>query len=504
MLQLTNALMARLLIALFVVAVLAALVCARQNTLALNPGEPTDLTYYLQFAAKGLDAHPQAFFVPTVGTSVVYTGADGRASLHKGIHFEPPKYIVAALYSLTHSPLVLFGFYILLLFSPLLYAAFLVAKGAAGRELFLAGLCFALLPAAYSVAVDDLRPFTLVAAFFTLCMLACLYRRPRAEELALLALLVLSREEGVFFALPILAFAAARAWREKGSVREVWPMLGVWLAGLAAVAGYMWWIKSVYDWRQFGAVSHMVVAAQTFALGHAVFTLLCVVSVVLAAVYIGRRYFRTLYPHAEVFAFAGLMAVFLVAAPVFKLTPPVFTPAILDGRYGLFLFLCAGFSALAWALGAGRLPSIRIKTFAIVLAGAVVAAAGYQYGVPASEFRHVQRSYSSAGDSELVWAASRTVSPDSFIIADGRTEQALYSRPNVAVYAALPAYPVANPQDFYPNNRNALVERLAAHSDSYAVVGVALAPALAQLAREAGKELVPVETNSTFGFYAVR
>ena len=205
-----------------------------------------DYAYYLQFAARLSDPTlSNRFAVSPFGHSMLgFADIDGRGSLHRGIHFEPLKYLQAVVYAVAPSPMALILVGALLFYLPLLYVFRAMPRGDPSQRRFLVllALCWAFCPAGIMSALRDLRPIVILAPALFVLVVAILYDRPRWEVLVAAVCLLAVREEGLVL---VACCGVMLAGRNVARSRSVWhglPSLAVaWCCFALLVAVYYRW-----------------------------------------------------------------------------------------------------------------------------------------------------------------------------------------------------------------------------------------------------------------------
>lgn len=454
-----------------------------------------DSVYYLEFAAKAFQPqHGTHLSIGPEGTSILMQGPDGQQDIHKGIHFEPVKYLTALLYFLFHSPDVLSVFYICLFFLPLLYASLIIYRGQGDILLWSVAAAYALFPASLPTSGDALRPFIALFPFLLMFFISIVYRRPAREQVLFLNLLLITREEALLFGLLGVAylFFAGHSTRRFSML-----MLGNWALWAGIAAGYVWWIRPAYEWRgarlsglgQRGVdllASHPLLLATGLAL-------LCIAVV---ALMLRRRWL----PYAGASLLATGFGMLLFAGPLFGLTESV-SLLVVYGRLGM---LCAVLG-LIFVLALSVHLSTRSRTVLaaslgfLALLSVVVQTAGPR-GLP-QRFEDAAIRMDSA---KLLFEVRARLSPGSPVVVDGETKVLFYDFPDTTVFQyALTAFRVADWRRFYPDSSAELQAALARKGVSV-VISRTNEAALSSLARAKGMALVPVETNGRFGFYSVK
>lgn len=302
-----------------------------------------DRVYYEEFYTRlWHPALPQSFSNPPPGTNVIFGGPDGADGLNLGIHFEPLKYLAAAVFNIFGSMRAVELLYILLCFSPLLYGAWLLRKGAGGMLLLVCLAAYALSPAAVPTATDDLRPYIVLLPALLMFFLAVLYRRPAWEKFLFLNVLLLAREEALVLALPVLAYMTVREYNKDGISRASaglwlnWLNWLNWLLWLLVNVAYFLWIAPHYAVRGgWFALLHIATGHPALAIAMGIVG----VGALLCALYY-RRYILAI-PHLPDFLLLAPFFLLLIASPFLTLSQP-FSSAYsiylnLTGRFGMIL-----------------------------------------------------------------------------------------------------------------------------------------------------------------------
>lgn len=206
-----------------------------------------DFPFYMEFYAKVFDPTlPDLANSSPEGVNLFeFKGIDGYPTLHHAIHFEPVKYILAALFKIVPHPEFLFLIFSALYFTPLLFLAYLLER----EKLLLLcsstlSLLYVLYPSSLIAATHDLRPFVLLVPALFFAAAAMLLRRSLPEQLFALFALFLVREEGIIFAIPLIGFVFVRAWQEGTwalALQKIYPHLFLWGAWVLAIVAYFRW-----------------------------------------------------------------------------------------------------------------------------------------------------------------------------------------------------------------------------------------------------------------------
>ncbi|HVZ76241.1 MAG TPA: hypothetical protein VG934_03190 [Candidatus Paceibacterota bacterium] len=328
---------------LYVIVSSIAFACGIHKDISTEPDK--DRTYYQEFYTHiwhaGLLQHPSS---PPNGTNIIYGGPDGAAGFNAAIHFEPIKYVAAAVFDAFGTIHAVEIFYILLFFMPLLYGAYLLRSGTGGVVLFVCMAAYAISPAALPTAVDDLRPYIALLPALLMFFISVRYARPAREQLLFLNLLLAVREEGLFLALPVLAYTLARDYLARGSTSRTNMLLCAnWLAWLGIESAYYTWLSAYYSVRG-GWLALYRLAAHRWYIAAALCAMLAGLAYGFRRVVLRVKYLPELL-------LAGPFVAALLASPFLGLSQPPGSPGFLiqdlSGRFGIALTVTALMIALA-------------------------------------------------------------------------------------------------------------------------------------------------------------
>lgn len=174
-------------------------------------GEPTDTAYYQQTYARALSSDPHFFLDVEVLNIFAMQGEAKDAAISQTLHFDPIKYPLALLYSLTGSFFPIIVLFVLAYFLPLLYGAFITWKRKkADWALSVWLLAYAFLPTAFMTMTSELRTVILIIPLSVLFAMAVFYRRSFWEQALFLIPLLMVREEALFIVAGLLGFQYLR------------------------------------------------------------------------------------------------------------------------------------------------------------------------------------------------------------------------------------------------------------------------------------------------------
>jgi hypothetical protein len=234
-----------LIVGLFVLGITTGLLYNLGKYASLN-FDQVDFDFYMQFSIKAFDPSlTHRYSVNPEGRNFFgLSDVEGKQSLHRTLHFEPVKYIYAAIYHLFKTPVAIFVFIALSYFAPLLYLAALASSNNRGENIFLLSfaLAYVLYPSTPEMVSFDIRPrIFLIPALITL-VLAIHYRRPFREQNLLFIAFLLTREEAVILA-PIIILYAHLHNRIDQKKSHTFPFILTWCAAVASISLYYRWTR---------------------------------------------------------------------------------------------------------------------------------------------------------------------------------------------------------------------------------------------------------------------
>ena len=406
--------------------------------------ESVDFDFYMQFAAKAFDPSLTGrYAVNPEGRNI----ADGKRGLHQTLHFEPVKYVYAALYRWAGSPIALFAFIAALYFAPLLYLA-VIATGESPREnvfVLLVGVAYVLYPSTPRMVSFDLRPRIFVIPALVALVLAIIYARPASEKMLWLILFLLAREEAVVVAPLLLALDYLRG-RINGQRPRVVPFVLIWLTAVAAVGLYYWWTG----------------------------------------------YARAVFDHALRASTIGFAPQESVLSTVTRFIHDLLLTPDLTILFAIALL----------GLLAARRRAVPSSWTMRVLGLTVVACAAVQLAVG---LRDLPRYWAEARQAQIVFDLRRTTDRlRTTILTDYKTSQAFNDYENLLVYERLPWFVAGGRAErFYPHNAP-LVRAALSTNVEYVVVRNGHLPALTALMAEARVEPRGIRQNREYTILQIR
>ena len=208
-------------------------------------GYSGEFCYYAEMATSlpDPDLSLTYSFNPFGHNAFGYSGFEGTDNFFHSIHFEPIKYLYAAIYGLSGRISLLFLFISLLYFSPLVYLAWAAPLKERSQQVMavLWGLLYVLYPPTMEVVSFDLRPRTFLVPALAILLIAVLYRRPLWEKVLALLFLISAREEAILIAPFLILIDWLGAQPGKSRQKSTLTMVGIWLAGSAAAFAFFEW-----------------------------------------------------------------------------------------------------------------------------------------------------------------------------------------------------------------------------------------------------------------------
>ena len=446
-----------LMVALYVVGVAIGLVynVGKHRSLEF---EAVDFDFYMQFAAKAFDPSSTGRYAVNPEGRNIYGLADveGQRGLHQTLHFEPVKYVYAALYGWTGSPIALFIFIAVCYFAPLLYLA-LIATGASTREnifVLLVGLAYVLYPSTPRMVSFDLRPRIFVIPALVVLILAIIYARPMSEKMLWFILFLLAREEAVVLAPLLLALDYLRGRMNDQRTRVV-PFVLIWATAVAAVVLYYRWTGYARDpvgnpWTSYVPEHAVAIWTVQFA------------------------------PQESVPSRVGRVVHDILLAPDFTI---------------LFVIVLLGLLAARRRI-APRPWTMRVLGLVVAACAAIQLVVG---------LRDLPRYRTAARQAHPVFDLRRTTDRlRTAILTDYKTSQAFNDYENLLVYERLPWFAVgARTERFYPHNAP-LVRAALSTNVEYVVVRNSHLPAVTALMTDARVESRTVRQNRDYTILRIR
>jgi hypothetical protein len=469
-----------------------------------------DYSYFIEQAARLADPRlSDRLALNLEGFNFIgLRGTEGALSIYHAIHAEYFRYTYSLLYFLTASTTVIYLFYSLIFFFPLLYFALLPhPRREEWQPALLLGLLYVLVPAALPSMTYDLRPRMLFIPAWTLLALAIAYRRPFGEKLLFALCLVAIREEGMVFVLAGAMFNFVRMSFPAGVQRGRWTQMLVLsvlcAAGMAAFLAFMNWggyqridgsadpIAALVALWNSGVGPLLAIAAGLGLAGAAVWaarqparrpTLALVLAYGIPAGLVGFQALRDIM---------GWWAAQNGAASLWDLwahtlSAPQSSLALYVLVVGLFLGWagCAGRArrALTWGL-AGLCALFALTTL---------------FTLPVQ----VQSWLAARQPAQLVWDFKAGMDPYATrVLVDYDTYQAFYNVEHVYVYNRLPLWLVDAEDRYYPANKLFLA-KLLRDEVGYAVIARGSEANVLEVAQMAG--LAPEEIAANEGYVVLK
>ncbi|MDO8548377.1 MAG: hypothetical protein Q7R71_01775 [bacterium] len=481
------------LLVLFVVAVTLGFVVAQHREKALVTND-FDYSLFLQFNVRAFD--PSLAPVGSInsfssGNNMFFKkGPDGAPTIWRWVHMEPIKIIPAFLYTLSHSILASYFFYIVLFFLPLLYGGYLLWKRPTHGALISLGLiALAVYPSSFLYAAGELRAFFILPSLFVCFVLSLLYRRPFAEKIILLILFLLVREEALVLSAAAIVWELLRNRRDDAPHKDTAVLASVVAGWTALTLLYNWYVAYTFNPPIPGIL-----------LFPALFVCLCVGVAVLWWLWNKGTDVWTFAPDS-IFALTSLVPVTFSLITIEHLGSPL---RVIYGRYGFMSFYVFVAVLVAYLYDHNRTglqKKIAVTGLALCIALFVISEA-----LPhASATReYVARWDAGAQDDTLVYRAAESIPRDTPVLLDATTMVAFYLHQNTYAYNFLP-YSLAHLDEeaAFPAN-TAQLRTLISSGISYVVLLNADADPLLTLIKEAGKHTQLVEQNSKFSFYRIK
>ena len=450
-----------------------------------------DYNYFVEQAARLTDPNLEKKFALNIeGYNLLgLQGIEGVKSLYHAIHAEYFRYIYVILYAIFQNVLPLYIFYSLFFFLPIVYLAFLPHRDRRAHLFLWIGfsLLYLLFPATLNSVTSDLRPRMLFASAWSLAVLAVVYRRPFAEKLVSLGLLMAIREEGILLALFVIALNFLLMRGKPNRWRQTLIFLALVLAASGAFLAFMAWgeyqrVDNAYNPLNFLTTllsDPRLLASITLLLVTALAGLYWIKkrfgfnAILLPAIYLGAvgltgvQWLRdTQRAFISLNAAQATFWEYFLAAITNETTALTFYIAIL----GLVLF---------WSSTRGQ-PR-RLLTALIAALAAVFAFTTVAYMPP-----QIAQWRLNLAPARLVWDfVDQHDRYQTSLLLDYATYQAFYNFDQVIVYNRLPLWDTVPEKRYYPQNKPAVALQIK-KGIQYAVIARESLPNVLELAEIAG------------------
>jgi len=451
----------KILFLIFLLSVFISLICGfvKQHNLDFHS---RDYPFYIQFISKLTDSNltNQYTLNPNGHNAINYIGIDGKRSFHQTIHFEPIKYILSLIYLFNQSPLFLFFITSFIYFSPILYISLFYKthnKEDCQYVIFFA-LLFAFYPSTIQAALHDLRPFSFLTPFFILSILSIHFKRPAIETTVFVILLLLSREESLFFSIIVIAYSVF--YREIGeeNTNRVKFLTPIYLVFLFSNSLYFVWIENEYKsgpYHFYGLIFASIFIASLFLLKKGSIT----------AIFKTTRINQNAFPViAYCLIFIPLTYHYLrVNGFAFSHKDILFSP-----RYNMYFVFLLILSFISWPIIKTSSKRRLLKALRVFFFISMTLSLFFLAYFVAIKSPNVIDKYK---ESNLIHQTRQVTNKyKTHILCDYATYQAFYDYENVIVYNRLPYYLVESyHKRYYPNNKN-ILQKLLREDVEYIVI----------------------------------
>ena len=441
-----------------------------------------DFAYYLEFSAKLLDPQlTNVYSINPIGFNFFgVNDAEGKASFHQSIHFEPVKYAYALLYRLAGGAWPVFLFVSLMVYAPVAYLLIVNLDKFARKWKFILyfSLVYIFLPSSLLLPAYDLRPYIFLLPAFWLVFISLYYNRSLWEILVFYNFLFLVREESLIIGLLYIPFAAAAV---QGGMKKRAALLGMgvsWLFWFIVMNIYYSWTGYAYSFS--GYLSETVRSiVSNFSMNPVSALGILVVAglIVLFLVYSSRS-----MASAERRQLIGLVATYSLLPAVFmyqytqydrlNLANPGaewLLNLIFNPRYTVILMSFVGFIVILRDLSYQGLD-INRKAGKIILQGIIVlflcANIIFSQSAPRMLFHYLREADRSV---EIFKFRDELNRYEDWILTDYALHQVFYDFEHVLAYNRLPWHLAAGEQRFFPKNAE-IVQKLVDEKIHYIVV----------------------------------
>ena len=464
---------------------------------------PQDYQYFYGLAVRaGNLNYVQQLPVQIIGRNIFFvgdvSGTEAKDNLYKSIHFEPIKYGLISLYRFIPHVEILFLFYSILFFLPLLYFSYVAVRKIPGLIVLLLSLLYIFFPSSINISAENIRPYNLFAPIILITYTAILFKRPRWEQISALGALAFIREEGLFFALPLVGVVWLEAYRNRAHIwRAMMPYISVWL--LAAITTVLYFVWSGYRFVpvEYGDIPSWIIP---------VFFLLLAITAIAAIVRITikRNSFLT-----------GAALLYLM--PLFAFGHRIIADIHFSGDLGAF------FKNLVFTFVFGRyyMPVIAIiiclyaacaaykivlkKEITVLLLGCIVAATlVVDFSANHGFYNQYISSNIRTADAALVWDTKNllmSINPRGMVITDTKTMSAFVDYDNAYDFRWLPQW-VSGGSMEYPENIESLYKLV--RGSTHIIVSAESIPEITKIIGGADVIATVVAENNSFRIYEIK
>lgn len=434
------------------------LLVVKRQALAFHP---VDYPYFIQTTSQLLERHAHLSINPEGFSCFGFYGMEGAGSIHRSIHVEPVKYFWALAGHLFQLPLFVFLFIGVVYFLPVLYFAVHQPIHDRGDALFgvLIAAIYCLYPSAAHAVTFDLRPFSLLAPAFVMCILAVHFRRPMFEKWLLLTLMFMTREESIMLGAVAILYAFCRRQGTVGArVRALSPLIVTWGIWLLVLITYYTWADYATKFnlggaRRFGGS----ILRNPVALG----TAACGAAVIGVCLFRMRRFAQS---RRALLALCSALVPFAGMYYLYSRNPQVRASGELDLLYSPRWTLCIYMGLLLCIQLWSELRSGRARR--MMLAGLCLLAAAlipFNFVGERSICHQGRAWWERRGTAEFVFRSAESVPRNALLVCDYDTCQALADRRNLLVYNRLPPELATGSNRFFPANKTTLADYLRKH-----------------------------------------
>jgi hypothetical protein len=461
-------LMHRYIAAFFVMLYLAAVgfstFCLTQKRDALQ-FHPRDYNYFIEQAARLADRKlANQFTVNIDGHNFLgIEGTEGVTNLFQAIHTEFFRYSYVALYFLTQSTLVIYIFYCLIFFLPILYYALIASRSSPGTWVpaVLFALLYVLTPAMINAVTFDIRPRILFITAWSLLSLAIVYQRPFREKLALFIFLFCIREEAVLLGAILIAFNYFAMGPVPGRLKQTLIFLGLDLATAVMFFGAM----VSFGYTQIAGIYDPGTFVSSLSLGAWVIALVSGAAVIFVTVWIWRkrrdwfqRWMMAL-TYASALLLTGLSEYRDIAlwAETVQLTgsvsiADVFLKLLTEANSSLVLYIAFIPLVLSWKYVRPRAHRV------LAISAAILCVFFAMVSVP-TIVGNLNNWNQAAGPARLIWDFKAGIDRyQTNVLLDYDTLQAFFDVDKIAVYNRMPLWMVSRDDQYYPRNKQFLAK----------------------------------------------